>query len=716
MNSIIYDVEFPDGSIREYAANTIAENIYSSVDDHGHRQQILDSIIDHATDRKAIKMDNKYVVTKSGQNRLRKSTLGWQLLVRWKDESEQWVPLRIMKENYPLQVADYSVDNGISEQPAFAWWVPYTRRKRWAILSAVKASVKSTTVKYGIKRPQSLKQALELDRENGNTMWQDAIDLEKNAILPAFDLPKNNKPPTGYSKSSGHLVFDIKMDFTRKARWVKDGHLTRDPEESNYAGVVSRESVRIAFTYAALNGLDVCAGDIKSAYLQAPSSEKHYIICGKEFPLEMQGRVAIIRRALYGGKSAGADYWKHMRTCMEHLKFRPCKADPDVWMRSAIKESDGSEYWEYVLLYVDDALAISMNAKDILDNEIGKYWTMKKDSIGPPKVYLGNKISKVSLENGVSAWAFSSSQYVQSAVSNVEEYLDKINEKLPKRAATPFPSNYRPEIDITPELNATKSAYYQSLIVILRWIVELGRIDITCEVSMMASMMALPREGHLQTLLHIFGYLKAHHNAELVLDPTIPDFDVELEFPRKNWRHTPFVDAKETMPDNMPPTRGLGFTMLANVDSDHAGDEITRRSRTGFIVFLNNSPIYWFSKKQGGIETSSFGSEFIALKQCCEYIRGLRYKLRMMGIAVDEPAYIYGDNKSVLSNASVPESVLKKKSNSIAYNFVREGSASDEWRVTYVNKNDNVADLLTKPLGGEKRKAFIRRLLHHLYS
>ena len=87
-----------------------------------------------------------------------------------------------------------------------------------------------------------------------------------------------------------------------------------------------------------------------------------------------------------------------------------------------------------------------------------------------------------------------------------------------------------------------------------------------------------------------------------------------------------------------------------------------------------------------------------------------------MGIEVNGPAYIYGDNKSVLSNASVPESVLKKKSNSIAYNFVREGSSSDEWRVTYVNTNDNVADLLTKPLSGEKRKAFIRRLLYHLYS
>ena len=83
------------------------------------------------------------------------------------------------------------------------------------------------------------------------------------------------------------------------------------------------------------------------------------------------------------------------------------------------------------MLYVDDARVISMNAEDILRNEIGKYWTMKKDSIGPPKVYLGNKISNVLLENGAMAWEFSSSHYVQSAVSNVEEYLQKTGEKLP---------------------------------------------------------------------------------------------------------------------------------------------------------------------------------------------------------------------------------------------------------------------------------------------
>ena len=155
--------------------------------------------------------------------------------------------------------------------------------------------------------------------------------------------------------------------------------------------------------------------------------------------------------------------------------------------------------------------------------------------------------------------------------------------------------------------------------------------------------------------------------------------------------------------------------MRAFVDSDHAGDLTTRRSRTGYIVFLNSAPIYWFSKQQTSVETSSFVSEFIAMKQCCEYIRGLRYKLRMMGIPVELPTYIFGDNQSVLANTTKPHSTLKKKSSSIAYHYVREGTARDEWRTPYLNTNFNPAYMMTKSLpGGEKRTRFISYVLHYL--
>ena len=159
----------------------------------------------------------------------------------------------------------------------------------------------------------------------------------------AFEILPTGAPVTvGWKKSSGHLIWDVKMDFTQKDRWVKDGHHTPDPKESNYAGVVSRDSVITALTYAALNDVDVTAADIQNAYFQATSYEKHYVICGKGFGLEHKGKIAIIRPALYGGKLDGKDFWTHLRICMTFLGFKSCQADSDIWMIEATN-TDGMD-------------------------------------------------------------------------------------------------------------------------------------------------------------------------------------------------------------------------------------------------------------------------------------------------------------------------------------------------------------------------------------
>ena len=269
---------------------------------------------------------------------------------------------------------------------------------------------------------------------------------------------------------------------------------------------------------------------------------------------------------------------------------------------------------------------------------------------------------------------------------------------------------------MTEELEEDEASYYHSLIGVLRWIVELGRVDINTEVSMLSSHLALPRIGHLEQLFHIFAYLKKKHNSEMVYDPTEPEVN-RAAFPREDWSYSIYGDDNldEVLPINMPSPIGKSFTMRVYVDSDHAGDQVTRHSRTGFIVFLNSAPIYWSSKKQNSCETSTYGSELLAMKQATEYVRGLRYKLRMMGIPVDEPAFVFGDNKSVLANTTNPGSTIKKKCHSIAYHFIREGCSRDEWRTAYINTAQNIADLLTKPLpSGEKRWYFVSKILHWL--
>ena len=199
----------------------------------------------------------------------------------------------------------------------------------------------------------------------------------------------------------------------------------------------------------------------------------------------------------------------------------------------AAKNSNGEDYYEYVLLYTDDALVVSEHPKECL-LEIDKYFPMKKGSIDTPRLYLGGKISQVQLPNGVIAYALSMSQYVREAIENIERTIKQRGLALNKKAQTPFTTDYSPEIDGSEILNDEDATYYQSLIGISRWIVEIGRIDISMEVSAMSSFIAAPRYGHLLQVLHIFTYLKCHHAARLVFDPSYPNINQE-DFPRKYW-------------------------------------------------------------------------------------------------------------------------------------------------------------------------------------
>ena len=135
-------------------------------------------------------------------------------------------------------------------------------RKRDRIISSVNSRVKKVTHKYGVEIPCSFEHCYQLDLKNENSLWRDALNREMNNLQVAFDILQDKRSlPPGYTKSSGHIIFDVRMTLERKARWVKDGHKTRNPDNCTFAGVVSRESVRIALTTAALNGLNVCACD-----------------------------------------------------------------------------------------------------------------------------------------------------------------------------------------------------------------------------------------------------------------------------------------------------------------------------------------------------------------------------------------------------------------------------------------------------------------------
>ena len=163
-------------------------------------------------------------------------------------------------------------------------------------------------MKFGVQIPGTLEQAIELDRINGNTLWQDAIRLEMKNSLVAFKLKeRGEKAPVGYTQITCHLIFDLKLDMTRKARYVAGGHLTDVPTYMTYSSVVSRDTVRIGFLMAALNNLGILAGDIQNAFLETPTKEKIFFYAGEEWKSD-KGKVVIVVRALYGLKSSALQF------------------------------------------------------------------------------------------------------------------------------------------------------------------------------------------------------------------------------------------------------------------------------------------------------------------------------------------------------------------------------------------------------------------------
>ena len=232
---------------------------------------------------------------------------------------------------------------------------------------------------------------------------------------------EGGKVKPGYKYCTTHMVFDIKIDgkFTRKARLVADGHKTDAPASITYSSVVSRDSVRICLMAASLNGLNVFACDIGNAYLNADCREKLWTIAGAEFGSE-KGAVMIIARALYGLKSSGAAWRAKLAQTMDDIGYKPTQADPDVWMKVSMKE-DGTPYYKYVLIYVDDILHIAENPNDDMKliNEIYRL----KEGAGPPDRYLGGTMERVQLSDGRLAWAMNCVEYLKGAISNVDNLL-----------------------------------------------------------------------------------------------------------------------------------------------------------------------------------------------------------------------------------------------------------------------------------------------------
>ena len=239
--------------------------------------------------------------------------------------------------------------------------------------------------------------------------------------------------PDGFQKIRVHFVYAVKHDGRFKARLVADGHLTKEPVESIYSGVVSLRSLRMVVFLSQLNDLEIWGGDVGNAYLEAYTDEKLCIIAGPEFK-ELQGHLLIMIKALYGTCSGGARWHDRLFDILQELKFKPSKADPDVWMRP----EPGGTCYEYIAVYVDD-LTIAAKDPQTFCHELKKKYNLKLKGVGPLEYHLGCTYKKA--RDGTLA------ADPRRYVNKILESYERMFKEKPRKSRPPLEGGDHPELD-----------------------------------------------------------------------------------------------------------------------------------------------------------------------------------------------------------------------------------------------------------------------------
>lgn len=208
-----------------------------------------------------------------------------------------------------------------------------------------------------------------------------------------------------------------------------------------------------------------------------------------------------------------------------------------------------------------------------------------------------------------------------------------------------------------------------------------------------------PRSGHMDELQRVFGYLQKYPKGMIAIDIADPPIRKDIVYTTgQHWIEF-YPDAEEDIPADMLEPAGMEARLTVYVDADHARNQVTRRSVTGIMMLLNNTPLVWISKRQKTVETSTYGSELVAARIAIDLIVEMRYKLRLLGVRLEDQTVMLGDNMSVVLNTTIPSSNLKKKHLACSYHRVREAIAGKFVKFGHVRSEHNLADINTKPLG-----------------
>ena len=301
----------------------------------------------------------------------------YNVMVEWESGEVTYEPLTLISKDDPINCAVYAKKHDLLDTTGWNHPKRYAKISKRLIRAVKQSWIRqvraSARYQHGFQVPKDYNDAIRLDKENNNTHWQDAMNLE----LTGKAQFHNGKAvtPDGFQKIRVHFVYAVKHDGRFKARLVADGHLTKEPVESIYSGVVSLRSLRMVVFLSQLNDLKIWGADVGIAYLEVCTDEKLCTIAGPEFK-ELQGHLLIMIKALHRTHSGGARWHERLFDILQELKFKPSKADPDVWMRP----EPGGTCYEYIAVYVDD-LAIDAKDPQAFCNELKKKYNLKLDPL-----------------------------------------------------------------------------------------------------------------------------------------------------------------------------------------------------------------------------------------------------------------------------------------------------------------------------------------------
>ena len=605
----------------------------------------------------------------------------YNVMVEWESGEITYEPLALISKDDPITCAVYAKKHDLLDTTGWKHLKRYAKTSKRLIRAVKQSRIRqvraSARYQHGFQVPRDYNDAMRLDKENGNTHWQDAMDLELTQIHEYKVFRDTGKAkfhngkvvtPDGFQKIRVHFVYAVKHDGRFKARLVADGHLTKEPVESIYSGVVSLRSLRMVVFLSQLNNLEIWGADVGNAYLEAYTDEKLCIMAGPEFK-ELQGHLLIMVKALYGTRSGGARWHDRLFDILQELKFKPSKADPDVWMRS----EPGGTCYEYIAVYVDD-LAIAAKDPQAFCNELKKKYNLKLKGVGPLEYHLGCTYKK----DPDGTLAADPRRYVNKIL---ESYERMFNEK-PRKSRPPLEGGDHPELDTSELCDDHQTKQFQTLIGQLQWLISLGRFDIAVHVMSLSRFRAQPRKGHLDRAKRIVGYLLFLPDGAIRFRTGEPDFS-SLKDQEYDWTRSVYSGACEQIPHDIPEPLGKHVQTTHYVDANLHHDLATGKAVTAVLHFLNQTPIDAYTKRQSTVETATYGSEFVAT-------------LRYLGVPIRDMSYMFGDNRSVVTSSTIPNSTISKRHHLASYHRVREAIAAKFISFHWKDGKSNPADILSK--------------------